>query len=66
MISAPIVNHYRFLRSVAFANFERLMLCAIWSAADAMRVIVLETKKAGCVVTAPAAHIGAGARLSNA
>jgi hypothetical protein len=38
-----------------------------------MRVIVLEnkedgleTKTAECVVTAPAAHIGAAARLSNA
>ena len=35
-MSAPSVNHNRFLRSVALAKFARLMLDAICSAADAI------------------------------
>ncbi|PAV70291.1 hypothetical protein WR25_11085 [Diploscapter pachys] len=39
--------------SVACANFARLMLCAIWSAADAMRVGVLKRKRRVSVCPPP-------------
>ena len=57
MISAPIVNQRRFLRSVACENFDRLMPEAIESAADAISVIVQKNlggnKSGGKRLTAP-------------